>query len=89
MPGGRHDCIAIMQDIAALPFSQNILISVMSQFTPFFKSAEYPEINRRITSLEYDAVVDMMIKLGLTHGYMQKRSSAKKEYTPPFNLEGV
>ena len=89
MPGGRHDSIAIMNDIASYPFKDDILVSVMSQYTPSFNSHEYPEIDRRITSLEYDSVVNTMIDLGLTNGFMQKRSSAKKEYTPPFDLEGV
>ena len=50
----------------------------MSQYTPFYKSSEYPEINRRITSYEYNKVVDTAIDLGLTEGFMQERSSAKK-----------
>ena len=29
------------------------------------------------------------IALGLTDGYMQEKSSAREEYTPPFDLEGV
>ena len=48
-----------------------------------------PEINRRITSYEYNKVLDTAIALGLTEGFMQKKSSAKEEYTPPFDLEGV
>ena len=28
-------------------------------------------------------------RLGLTDGYMQEKSSAREEYTPPFDLEGV
>ena len=61
----------------------------MSQYTPFYRSAEFPEINRRITTYEYEKVLDAAIELGLTEGYMQKKSSAKEEYTPPFNLEGL
>ena len=29
------------------------------------------------------------VRLGLTDGYMQEKSSAREEYTPPFDLEGV
>ena len=28
-------------------------------------------------------------ELGLDAGYMQERSSAREEYTPPFDLEGL
>jgi putative pyruvate formate lyase activating enzyme len=61
----------------------------MSQYTPFFRSSQYPEINRRITSYEYYKVVDEAILLGLTAGFMQKKSSAREEYTPPFDFEGL
>ena len=61
----------------------------MSQYTPFYKACEYKEINRRVTSFEYDSVVKEAIGLGLIEGYMQERSSSKEEYTPPFDLEGI
>ena len=53
------------------------------------KNPLYPELNRRITSYEYNTVLNTAIDLGLTQGYMQKKSSAKEEYTPPFGLEGI
>ena len=65
------------------------LISLMSQYTPFYRSADYPEINRRITTYEYEKVLNTAIELGLTNGFMQEKSSAKEEYTPPFELEGL
>ena len=54
-----------------------------------YQSSKYPEINRRITSYEYQKVVDAAIELGLTQGFMQEKSSAKEEYTPPFELQGI
>ena len=61
----------------------------MSQYTPYIKNLEFPELNRRITSYEYHKVVDAAIRLGLTQGFMQEKSSAREEYTPPFDLEGL
>ena len=37
----------------------------------------------------YRKVIDEAVRLGLTDGYMQEKSSAREEYTPPFDLEGV
>lgn len=65
------------------------LLSLLSQYTPFYKSSEYPEINRRVTTYEYEKVLNTAIELGLTHGFMQEKSSAKEEYNPPFDLEGL
>ena len=67
----------------------SFLLSLLSQYTPFYRSAQFPEINRRITTYEYNQVLDFAIELGLTAGFMQEKSSAKEEYTPPFDLEGV
>ncbi len=60
----------------------------MSQYTPCFKAAEFPEINRRVTSFEYKTVLDAVDKLGFT-GFMQERSSATLDMTPDFDLTGV
>ena len=46
-------------------------------------------VARRITTFEYESVLNTAIDLGLTAGYMQQKSSAKEEYTPPFDLTGI
>lgn len=66
-----------------------VYISLMSQYTPCFKAALHPEIDRRITRREYELVVNHFIKLGFENGYMQERDSAREEYIPDFDLEGV
>lgn len=89
LPGQKEDSIRLLGWIKETLPKESCLISLMSQYTPLIKSTEYPELNRRITSYEYNKVIDKAIELGLTNGYMQKKSSAKEEYTPPFDLEGI
>ena len=89
MPGGKQDSLRILEWIAETFSPDEILISLMSQYTPFYRSKDYPEINRRITTLEYQTVLDRLIELGFVNGYMQEKSSAKEEYTPPFDLTGI
>lgn len=67
----------------------DILVSIMSQYTPFYKSKDIKEISRRLTEDEYEQVMDFVDKIGIENGFMQELSSAKEEYTPNFNLEGV
>lgn len=89
LPGAKNDSIRLLHWMKdTLPDGQ-FMVSLMSQYTPFYKSHLYPEINRRITSYEYQKVLDTAIDLGLVHGYMQEKSSAKEEYTPPFDFSGV
>ncbi|MEA4926030.1 MAG: radical SAM protein [Syntrophomonadaceae bacterium] len=89
LPGSRKDSLAILRWVGEnLPLGRYWL-SLMSQYTPASKSPDHPEINRRITTFEYASVVEEALRLGLINGYIQNRSSARKEYTPPFDLEGI
>ena len=89
LPGSRKDSISILRWIREHLPEEGFLLSLLSQYTPFYKSCEYPQINRRLTTYEYGKVLEEAISLGLTKGFMQEKSSAKEEYTPPFDLEGL
>ena len=89
LPKHKDDSIRLLHWIHDNLPEGHFLVSLMSQYTPFYQSSRYPEINRRITSYEYQKVVDAAIELGLTQGFMQEKSSAKEEYTPPFELQGI
>lgn len=65
-----------------------VLFSLMSQFTPN-KTCNIPELSRRLTQQEYDEIEEYLFNSGIEDGFMQELSSAKEEYIPPFNLEGV
>lgn len=90
LPGHVDDSLAVLRRLAALRRETGVefIPSLMSQFTPFYRAAEQG-LGRRITSYEYRRIVNEAVALGLTDGYMQEKSSAREEYTPPFDLEGV
>ena len=85
LPGQKEDSIRLLGWMAENLPKGGFLLSLLSQYTPFFKAAEHPQINRRLTSYEYGKVLDAALELGLDTGYMQERSSAREEYTPPFD----
>ncbi|MBE6637895.1 MAG: radical SAM protein [Ruminococcaceae bacterium] len=86
IPGCRKDSMRIL-DILNNDFgTDNILISLMSQYTPQPNASGAP--TRRITEFEYHTVVEYALKLGFK-GYMQDRSSASHVFTPAFDLTGV
>lgn len=89
LPGCKEDSMRLLHWINDTLPKGSYLLSLLSQYTPFYKSCEYPEINRRITTYEYHKVLDTAVALGLTDGFMQEKSSAKEEYTPPFDLVGI
>lgn len=89
LPGCVDDSLAVLRAMAQeLPRGQ-FLVSVMSQYTPTPRTKGLGALSRRISTYEYRKVVNAAVELGLTDGYMQERSSAKEEYTPPFDLEGL
>ena len=72
----------------ALRFIKNELpadtpVSLMAQYTPCVETP-YRALNRRLSRLEYDTVVNEMIRLGLSDGYVQELESADAEFIPPF-----
>ena len=79
-----------MLDFAARELPKGgFLLSLMSQYTPFYKARQHKALGRRISTYEYRQAVNYALDLGLDTGFMQEKSSAKEEYTPPFDLEGV
>lgn len=89
LPGALADTRAVLEFLARELPKGGFLTSLMSQYTPFYKAREHKALGRRISTYEYRRAVDCAVDLGLTEGFMQERSSAKEEYTPPFDLEGV
>lgn len=90
LPGHVTDSLRVIERMTALKKETGtaFLTSMMCQFTPFYHAADHG-LGRRVTSYEYRKAVDAAINAGLTEGYMQQKSSAREEYTPPFDLEGV
>jgi len=89
LPGFRKDSIKVIESLVERFGVEDFILSLMSQYTPNGHLEDYPEINRGITSLEYDSVVNTALELNLNNAYVQEKTSAKSEYTPPFDLTGV
>lgn len=68
---------------------EDTYISLMSQYVPYGNAGEYREINRRLTTAEYDRVIDCFFEIGLKNGFMQERTSAKTKFIPDFDGTGV
>ena len=88
LPGCMKDSLKVLDFLDKNLPKDSFLLSLMSQYTPTENCKQFPEINRRVTTYEYRKVADRAAELGF-FGFAQDRRSAKEEYTPPFNLEGV
>lgn len=88
LPGCVEDSKSVIRYLYET-YGNKIYISIMNQFTPAADLNEYPELNRRVTEEEYDAVVDYAIDLGVENGFIQEGETAQESFIPPFDLEGV
>lgn len=90
LPGHYKDSLEIIKRLGER-FGDEILFSLMSQYTPFGQVKTDPalaKMNRRVTTFEYRKALDAAIDAGL-EGFMQEKSSAREEYTPSFDFEGL
>ncbi len=89
LPGHTKNTLGVIDWVANTFPKGSVLFSLMSQYTPTPAVKNHKTLSRRITKREYEKCVNAMLDAGLTHGFVQDLSSAKEEYTPPFDLTGV
>ncbi len=70
-------------------YQNRIFYSLMNQYTPMDGSRVYPELGRRVTEEEYDALVDYAVSLGVENGFIQEGDTAEESFIPPFDNEGI
>lgn len=61
-------------------------LSLMSQYTPFGKIENFPELSRPVTAREYEAVVQTAFDLGIQNLFLQERNSSGKGYIPQWDF---
>ena len=88
LPKGWRDSMALLDRLAALLPVGEVRLSLLRQYVPCHRAGAFPEIDRRVSTYEYEQVVGRAAALGFT-GYTQRRDSADAAYTPSFDLEGV
>ena len=89
LPSHRHDSIKLIEWIADNTSRDDVLVSIMNQYTPFdFISEEFSELKRKVTKMEYNSVINRAAELGI-NGFTQERSSASEDYVPDFDLSGI
>ncbi len=83
LPGGRHDSVQALKLAAAAVPADKVILSLMRQYTPEFTPDTVTELKRRITTFEYNYVLNEAISLGF-NGFSQDKESAATVYTPDF-----
>lgn len=88
LPGRLGEAKAVMDWVAGHFSPGEVLFSLMQQYTPWGRAAEFPELNRRLRPSEARAAEEYMAALGL-EGFAQDAGAAEEGFIPPFDLTGV
>jgi putative pyruvate formate lyase activating enzyme len=88
LPGFLEDSERVVEYIHRT-FGDAVYLSLMSQYTPVYRAAGYPEINRAVEQTEYTALVDYARSLGVSNGFVQEGGAATESFIPEFDLRGV
>lgn len=89
LPGHIDDSMRILEYLHGT-YGDDILISIMSQYTPLSTPPDkHPELRRKLTRYEYEKVLDYADRIGIVNGYQQYGGSASESFIPDFDYTGV
>lgn len=86
LPGASFDSVMILRILADHFSRDSIVLSIMRQYTPMFQAEKFPELSRKITSLEYTRVIKAAQQLGFQDIYTQSAESIGNKYVPDFSV---
>lgn len=66
-------------------YKDNIIISIMNQYTPVCKIDDFPNLNRKLTDEEYDEVIDYACSLGIENAFVQEGETQSESFIPDFD----
>lgn len=84
LPNHTDDSAKILDFLHESFSSDGIVLSLMRQYTPAGDADRFPDLCRRLTTLEYQKVERLAQRYGFRFLYTQKKESATKEYIPDF-----
>ena len=70
-------------------YHDNIIISIMNQYTPLRKFNSYKNLNRKITDAEYNEVIDYASNLGIRYAFVQEGDTQSESFIPDFDCSKI
>ncbi len=83
LPSHTKNSIGVLEIIKER-YGTSALVSLMAQYMPAGRAADYPDVNRKLTKREYNKVLDKYIELDLD-GFAQELNSSDQKYVPEWN----
>ncbi len=89
LPGAVENSKGVIDWIAETFEPGDILFSLMRQYIPCGRAADYPELSRTVTDEEYQQVEDHLMASGIEDGFVQDEAAASSSFIPSFDGTGV
>lgn len=89
LPNMVDNTLKIIDWVAANFEPGQVLFSLMHQYVPCGRAAEYPEIDRTVTADEYRQVEEYLFASGIEDGFVQEDDAASTDFIPCFDGTGV
>ncbi len=84
LPGHVDDSKKIIKYLYET-YKDNIIISIMNQYTPICMIDDFPNLNRKLTDVEYDEVIDYACSLGIENSFVQEGETQSESFIPDFD----
>lgn len=88
LPGNAEESKEIIGYIYST-YGDDVFISIMSQYTPIKQFKDYPELNRKVTTREYNSVIDYAVDMGVENAFVQDGDAASESFVPCFDGFGI
>ncbi len=89
MPGMLDNTKRVIDWVAGTFKPGQVMFSLMHQYVPCGRANEYPEINRKVTDAEYNALEAYLMQSSIEDGFVQEGDAACEDFIPCFDGTGV
>lgn len=88
LPSHSDETVKVLRFLKENFGVEDYSLSLMRQYYPCHKAENYKQINRKLTSYEFNKAENEAMSLGF-HGFSQDKGADTGEYTPEFDLFGI
>lgn len=84
LPGLKEDSKNILKYLYDT-YKNQIIISIMNQYTPVRTISKFKNLNRTLSEEEYDEIIDYACDIGITNAFIQEGETQKSSFIPEFS----
>ena len=88
LPGHSEDSKNVLEYVYKT-YEKNVLLSIMSQYTPVNVNKKFSNLNTVLSEKDYDEILDFCIDIGIKESFIQDGEAASESFIPNFDGQGI